>query len=155
MSGDESDNNHQPGQYRGQANYFRIRPAWRATCVSTWLDVIDKIYVASRFQENNRATPGNWVRKRHPTNRTNEKAKAVPGLPENFYDADWLRSLTQRQRDKLRMKPALVLAHTPHVMRYANPTSRHAGADLDSQSCCTLFRSGDSDGCPPRRGYRG
>lgn len=120
MSGDESDNNHQPGSYRGQVNYFRVRPVWRAPCVSTWLDVIDKVYVASRFQTNYRATPGNWIRRRHPSNRVNEKAKPVTGLPKNFYDADWLKTLTQKQRSKLKMKRSLELDHTPHVMRYVS-----------------------------------
>lgn len=120
MSGDESDNNHQPGRYWGQVNYFRIRPAWRAPCVSSWLDVIDKVYVAFRFQENNRATPGNWIRKRHTTNRVDEKVKVVSGLPENFYDKDWLKTLTRSQRRKLQTEAPLDLTHTPHVMRYTD-----------------------------------
>ena len=118
MSGDESDNNHQPGRYQGQVNYFRVRPVWRARRISSWLDVIDKVYVAFRFQENNRATPGNWIRKRHPTNRVDEKAKAVFGLPQNFYDKDWLKTLTRKQCRKLQMEPPLDLAHTPSVIRY-------------------------------------
>lgn len=129
VSGDESDNNHQPGRYRGQVNYFRIRPVWRAPCVSSWLDVIDKVYVAFRFQENNRATPGNWIRKRHTTNRVDEKARVVSGLPENFYDRDWLKTLTRKQRRRLRTEPPLDLAHTPHVMRY-----------VDSQRVLVLVR---------------
>lgn len=120
ISGDESDNNHQPGRYRGQVNYFRIRPVWRAPCVSSWLDVVDKVYVAFRFQENSRATPGNWIRKRLTTSRVDEKTKVVPGLPENFYDRGWLKTLTRKQRQKLQMEAPLDLTHTPHVMRYAD-----------------------------------
>lgn len=135
MSGDESDNSHQPGSYRGQANYFRIRPAWRAPHVSTWLDTIDKVYVAFRFQENLRATPGNWIRKRHPTNRVDEKRRAVIGLPGNFYDVNWLNKLTRKQRKGLRMVDDIPLDHTSHVMRYVELTLvifSHSDADLVS-----------------------
>lgn len=135
MSGDESDSNHRPGHYRGQANYFRIRPVWRAPCVSSWLDVIDKVYVAFRFQQNNRATPGNWIRKRHTTNRVDEKATVVSGLPGNFYDGDWLKTLTRKQRRKLQMEPPLNLTHTPHIMRYV-------GSQGDQVLACLLGSSG-------------
>jgi hypothetical protein len=116
MSGDESDNR-RAGQYKGQAKYFRIRPIWRAPGVSSWLDIIDKVYVAYRFQQNQRATPGNWIRRRHNTNRVDERAKAVPGLPENFYDKDWLNSLGRKQRKGLKMTPPFNLKHTPHITR--------------------------------------
>lgn len=116
MSGDESDNR-RAGQYKGHANYFRIRPVWRARAVSSWLDIIDKVYVAYRFQKNHRATPGNWIRKRNDTNRVDEKARVAPGLPENFYDKDWLNGLTRRQRRLLRMMPPIDLKHTSHITR--------------------------------------
>ena len=115
MSGDESDNRH-TGRYKGQANYFRIRPIWRARGVSSWLDV-DKVYVAYRFQENHQATPGNWIRRRNETNRVDEKARAVPGLPSNFYDTEWLNGLTRKQRERLRMAPPFGLRHTGHIGR--------------------------------------
>lgn len=116
MSGDESDNR-RAGKYKGQAKYFRIRPIWRAPAISSWLDIIDKVYVAYRFQENHRATPGNWIRKRHDTNRVDENTRAIPGLPRNFYDEDWLKTLDRKQEKRLKMAPPVNLEHRGHIMR--------------------------------------
>lgn len=116
MSGDESDNR-RAGKYKGQAKYFRIWPVWRAPAISSWLDIIDKVYVAYRFQQNHRATPGNWIRKRYNTNRVDEKARAIQGLPENFYDNNWLRTLKRKEKKKLKMKPPFNLKHTGHITR--------------------------------------
>ena len=116
MSGDESDNR-RSRTYTGQAKYFRIRPIWRSPIISTWLDVIDKVYVAYRFQSNHRATPGNWIRKRCNTDRVDKKARAVKGLPRNFYDRDWLKTLSDKQRKGLKMAPPIYLEHTGHIMR--------------------------------------
>jgi len=117
MSGDESDNK-RDGTYTGQTKYFRIRPAWRAPAVSTWLDVIDKVYVASRFQDDCRATAGNWIRKRHNTSRVDEKANPVPGLPKNFYDQRWIDHQSPRRIEKLKIKEAISMKHTDHITRY-------------------------------------
>ena len=122
MSGDESDNN-RDRSYTGQTKYFRIRPVWRAPVVSTWLDVIDRVYVASRFQDDRRATAGNWIRKRHSTTRVDEKAKPIAGLPKNFYDQSWLDRQSSRKVEKLKMKSAVSIKHTDHIMRYESPLS--------------------------------
>lgn len=73
--------------------------------------------MAYRFQQNQRATPGNWIRKRYDINRVDEKARAVPGLPQNFYDEDWLKTLDQKKKKKLKMAPPVDLEHTGHIMR--------------------------------------
>lgn len=116
MSGDESDNR-RAGKYKGQAKYFRVRPIWRAPAISSWLDLIDKVYVAYRFQQNHRATPGNWIRKRYDTNRVDANAQAVPGLPQNFYDKDWLKTLNRKQEKRLNMAPPVNLKHSRHIKR--------------------------------------
>ena len=150
MSGDESDNNHD-GSYTGNTKYFRIRPAWRAPAVSTWLDIIDKVYVASRFQDDRRATAGNWIRKRHNTNRVDERAKAVVGLPENFYEQSWLDRQTPRTVQKLKMRRSISMDHTDHIMRYESPLVAVPGHSLGNFRIAHRFSNVENRSDRPRR----
>jgi hypothetical protein len=118
MSGDESDHhtpNHRCGNDR---QYLRVRPVWRAPAISSWLLIIDRVYISLRFQPDGRPTRGNWVRFRLPSDLVNKSAIPVKGLPENFYDQKWLATLTERERKKLKVKKTISLAHAPEIIEY-------------------------------------
>jgi hypothetical protein len=116
MSGDETDRRgKQP--IRGQRKFLVVRPHWRSHEVTKWLRVIDNIYTVRRFSSNGRASRGNWVRQRIDSGRVDRNRFPVVGLPENFYDKEWLRCLSQEEIDHLEVQPRISLEHSARVLR--------------------------------------
>ena len=97
--------------------YFVVCPAWRSGEVTSWLQVIDNVYLAQRFTTDGRVTPGNWVRNRIRSTRVDRAAVPIKGLPANFYDKEWLRSLPPRKRRALGVIEAVDLTHTKEILR--------------------------------------
>ena len=78
---------------------------------------MDLIYVSSRFAADGRATKGNWVRDRVRSSRVDRDSKPIPGLPHNFYDQTWLRTLTPKDRKTLRVREAIDLSHSEEIIQ--------------------------------------
>lgn len=97
--------------------YFIIRPAWRSQQVTDWLRVMDNVYLDHRFAADGRATRGKWTRNRVRSNKVDQTAEAIKGLPGNFYDEAWLASLSPKKKRRLRIQEEIDLTHTEEMMR--------------------------------------
>ena len=117
MSGDETDHCGTQ-QIKGQRKFFVVRPEWRSMDVTRWLRTIDNVYIYRRFSENGRASRGNWVRQRIDSGRLDRVRRPVSGLPENFYDAAWLGTLSSKARAELEIQPEISLRHSSAIKRY-------------------------------------
>ena len=115
MSEDEPDWRSTSGKV--PSHYFVIRPVWRSGAVTDWLRVMDHVYLARRFNPDGRVTRGRWTRNRKPSNKVDLAATPIKGLPINFYDEEWLKSLNPKERRSLKMQDPLDLTHTEEVMR--------------------------------------
>lgn len=115
MSEDEPDWRSAPGKV--PTNYFVVRPAWRSAGVTSWLQVIDNVYLARRFTTDGRVTAGNWIRNRIRSGRVDQTAAPIKGLPVNFYDKEWLRLLPAKKKRGLRATEAVDLSHTEEMIR--------------------------------------
>lgn len=108
---------------KASRQYFVIRPAWRSPEVTNWLRVMDHLYLGSRFAADGRATRGKWTRDRVQSNKVDQAAQAIKGLPENFYDKVWLASLSPKKKRRLNVKEAINLTHTEEIMRYVDSSA--------------------------------
>lgn len=116
MSGDETDHCG-TAPTRGQRKFFIVHPKWRSREVTDWLRTIDKVYVHYRFSQDGRASRGNWVRQRVDSGRSDSGCQPVPGLPGNFYDTTWVRTLSGKARAELGMQPDISLKHSSAIRR--------------------------------------
>lgn len=138
MSEDEADWRSSSGKTPTQ--YLVVCPAWRSKEVSSWLQVIDNVYLARRFKTDGRVTPGNWVRNRIRSGRVSHTAEPVKSLPVNFYDKDWLESLTPRKRRALGASDAIDLTHTNEMIRFVSlPSSLTMNLTLLLTSLSTRY----------------
>ena len=114
MSGDETDH------HSGKVRYVITSLPWRAKWIREWMAVFDQLHLATRFQESGRATAGAFPHLRVRSARHREDqicTQAVPGLPRNFYDEDWLRDQTPRTIRELRIRPEIDLRFSPLLLR--------------------------------------
>ena len=116
MSDDEKDRGSRPSPSSAE-KYFILRPVWRSKEVSQWLTVMDLVHLDRRFAADGRATRGNWVRHRVPSNKVDQTAAPIPMLPSNFYDTDWLNSQTVKEKKRLKMQPGIDLTHTDDMLK--------------------------------------
>jgi len=117
MSDDEPDPHSTTTQVKASRKYFVIRPVWRSREVTNWLRVMDHVYLDHRFAADGRATRGKWTRNRVQSNKVDQTAQAIKGLPANFYDKVWLASLSSKKKRRLNMEEAIDLAHTEEMIR--------------------------------------
>jgi len=116
MSGDESDRGLRSSSSPAK-DYFIIRPVWRSQEVSRWLRVMDLVHLDRRFAADGRLTRGKLARCRLPSNKVDQLATPITMLPSNFYDADWLSSLSAKEVRRLKLQPAVNLAHTEDMLK--------------------------------------
>ena len=117
MSDDEPDLRSVTPRTRVPGKYFVIRPVWRSQEITNWLRVIDYVYLDRRFSADGRAKRGKWIRNRVQSNKVDQTARAISGLPANFYDKAWLASLSSKKKQRLNIKEAIDLAHTEEMKR--------------------------------------
>jgi hypothetical protein len=92
----------------GQRVYVVKKMDWRRLGLTEKVCAIDRDRNITNTYGNVRAGNPPRVRKRrHGTTETSRAAP--PGLPVNFYDAEWLSKLTGRQRKELRPAAAMEL----------------------------------------------
>lgn len=114
MSGDETDYEWQ-GPANQQPHYVLIID-WRNPEVVLFFRILDALYFSSRFEHDGRIDAGRFPVTRVRSN-TQVKGKVVKGLPENFYNPQWLLGLTQDERDDLMMEPPIELDFSPSTLR--------------------------------------
>jgi hypothetical protein len=91
MSSDESDIDQQ-----GRATFMAKRMPWRAKEVTEMLVKVDKDYNRTNMFGNQKS--GNPARHRE-RRKGRETARKAPGRkPSNFYDQDWYRALSAKQK---------------------------------------------------------
>ena len=117
MSDDEPDPRSRTAQAKASGKYFVIRPVWRSREVTSWLRVMDYVYLDRRFAADGRATRGKWTRNRIQSNKVDQAARAVKSLPSNFYDKAWLASLSPKEKRRLDIKEAIDLTHTKAMIQ--------------------------------------
>lgn len=102
MSSDESE------VENGQRVYIVKKMGWRRSGLTQKICVIDRDRNITNTYGNVRAGNPPRVRKRRQVTTETSRA-APPGLPVNFYNAEWLSKLTGRQRKELRAAAAMEL----------------------------------------------
>lgn len=113
MSGDESDH-----LTERRLLCTRItRLPWRSRAVDSWMRVWCCLYLSTRFNGSWSCRKGAFPHPRYPRRPGMERVEhgphyAIPGLPENFYDADWLARETAIDpsiRKTLKIQPPINL----------------------------------------------
>ena len=89
MSDDQKD--HQDGERR-----YKISDLfWRDPRLTKFLRILDGLYRSTKFDDGDRAAPGNWPRVRIPPHPEDPKSTKKPptGLPRNFLNPEYLAQL--------------------------------------------------------------
>lgn len=113
MSGDETDG--PPGAWR----YVVTNLRWRSDDaeVKTWFRTFDHLHMSTCFTTNDRPTPGAFPHPRVQSRRIETNDTPVAGLPVNFYNRNWLKSLERFELDKLDVQPAVDLGFTQAILK--------------------------------------
>ena len=78
---------------------------------------MDLIYSGTKINKDGTATPGNEFRKCFPSDEV-QSAKPIIGLPHNFYDVKWLRTLSPNQLVVLNIQPEIDINFTIDERKY-------------------------------------
>jgi hypothetical protein len=111
MSGDETDHR------QGQVRHVVLRLPWRSPALKSLMKTLDLVHISSRFSTTGRAKRGAFPHRRIPSSRVEHDSTPVPGLPRNFYDPIWLKSLSKLERRALQVKDEVDLTLTKDVLR--------------------------------------
>lgn len=85
-SGDESDH-----QDIATCRYAIMQLEWRSQELTRYLRSLDVAHLSTRWSRDGRPKQGQFPRiRRVVRDKVETSAEAVPGLPRNFYDANWL-----------------------------------------------------------------
>ena len=112
MSGDEMDTVH--------GRVIPTRLSWRSREVDEWFQHLDALYMSTRYNAEGRPKRGafpTYRQRRNVRPRDEVHGAPVPGLPENFYDSDWLASLAEEDRIDLDVQPAISLEISDRLMQ--------------------------------------
>ncbi|KAJ3534023.1 hypothetical protein NM688_g7199 [Phlebia brevispora] len=104
MSIDEAD-------YRDKQNvrYKALQLPWRSKELRDYLCALDAIQLSTHFTKTGKRLPGALPRTRYLSKKIDHETQPVRGLPLNFYDADWLKSLSREERNLLMIETAVDL----------------------------------------------
>jgi hypothetical protein len=98
--------------------YTVYQYSWRDEKVGVFLRDVEVLAEAKKQNEFNQRTRGKGPRTRIPTtDNVCRPGKPVRGLPKNWYNQTWLKSLTDPEKEQLRMKPEVPLAYTADVRK--------------------------------------
>jgi len=113
VSGDETDH------HRGRNRYAITKLRWRAPWIREWMATLDRLYLATRFTESGRATPGAFphVRIMDGRHRPESHDEPVRGLPKNFYDPIWLSEQSAPYIEWLDIRPPINLKFPQELRR--------------------------------------
>lgn len=116
MSEDESDHEGKGGMLQGR-RFKIVKVQWRSPEATKWLRTMDLIYAGTRINEDQTSGPGNQFRQRYQSMREHA-GHPIIGLPRNFYDERWLKSLSPHEREQLRMQPDIDINFSAEERRF-------------------------------------
>ncbi|KAF9780925.1 hypothetical protein BJ322DRAFT_1011680, partial [Thelephora terrestris] len=91
-----------------------LKMSWRSQEVRLFLRDLDVVHLSSRYF-NGKPQPGQWPNYRVEGARKDHLTRAPVGLPQNFYDPQWMREIGEDGQRILKMKPAMPLVVTKSV----------------------------------------
>ena len=101
-SEDETDREHTTPE--GRPRYTIMKLEWRADMVTKYVRAMDVVHLSTRWTRGGRPRKGQFPRIRVAArNKVDTDAQAVPGLPRNFYDSNWLDALSEEERASLQI----------------------------------------------------
>ena len=113
MSGDETDH------HNGELRYVVKTLEWRSKEAKDFFMTLDWLHLSTRFGASGRATRGKFPHPRvHNSGRAPVKGKPVAGLPSNFYNKEWIRTLSPLELQELKRLPKVDLTFSKDIMRY-------------------------------------
>jgi hypothetical protein len=89
----------------GRPIYSIKDPFWRSAAVREMLHTLDVCNLSTHFDVKGNALSGQFPRLR-VRGKVDMEASPVTGLPENFYNPDWLARQDEFTRTKLDVRPA-------------------------------------------------
>lgn len=92
--------------------YRIIEDAWKSPEARRFFRQLDLLHIGDKFDVGgkHRKAPGNWFRERVPNQGVpGESSNPLPGLPQNFYDPEWLKMQTPERLEWLDVQPAISL----------------------------------------------
>ncbi|KIP01374.1 hypothetical protein PHLGIDRAFT_17239, partial [Phlebiopsis gigantea 11061_1 CR5-6] len=112
MSDDEDAHEH------GERIYRSSIPHWRSREITIYVRILDLLHLSTKFDKFLTAASGNWPRVRTPSQDIAQKPP-VGRLPRNFYNSDWLETLSDQQIEALSILPDAEFSHTEEDLRIA------------------------------------
>jgi hypothetical protein len=112
----ENGGHHVP-QSAPQRRRYKIKSIhWRSPDVTKWLRTMDLVHIGTRFYDDGTPMPGNQARERYPGTKT-QIGRPITGLPRNFYDAEWLKTLDLDEIAGLGVQPEIDINFTVNERR--------------------------------------
>ena len=113
ISGDKTD--HHNGELR-----YLVKPLeWWSKEAKGFFMTLDWLHLSTRFGASSRATRGKFPHPRvRNSGRAPVKGKPVAGLPSNFYNKGWIRTLSPLELQELNRLPKVDLTFSKDIMRY-------------------------------------
>ncbi len=94
----------------------RLRRPWLNEQVSALLVAVDTYSMESKDQAGVRKR-GNLGLTRHTPTKADDNRPYMVGLPSNFYDGDWFRSLDKYDKAELKIRPSMTV---PSIVSHCN-----------------------------------
>lgn len=111
VSGDESET-------EGHETRYVIYPyEWRNPEIIPWIRIFDVVHEVSMRNTFNERGRGNSARTRVATTLKDvtRRGKVIIGLPSNFYNPVWLRTLSEAEQEDLEAQEPMDLVHTAAI----------------------------------------
>ncbi|TDL13611.1 hypothetical protein BD410DRAFT_846782 [Rickenella mellea] len=123
MSEDETDG--EENKCTGGRTYRVTTPKWRSKSPEfmAFLKTLDLLYTSTKYRTGNyKAVQGNWTRMRLDGGMKEPKFEVdIPlGLPSNFYDSAWLKSLSKWDREAIEVRKPVKLDIPQKIISYAS-----------------------------------
>ena len=114
----EGENSHHLVPQSGpQRRRYRINSIhWRSPDVTKWLRTMDLVHIGTRFYDDGTPMPGNQARDRYPSGKL-QIGQPIIGLPQNFYNAEWLKTLGPDEIAELGVQPEIDINFTANERR--------------------------------------
>lgn len=82
------------------------------------MDVLEKLHLSIRFPDGKHPTTGSFPLQRiiPPYPIIDDEAPVAIGLPENFYDPEWLAIQSEHRRNLLKIKPPMDMKFDDQIL---------------------------------------
>jgi len=121
MSSDESDYEELPGNppvRLRSPRYYVLKPVWRHSQLSEWLETFDMVYsIIRRVRMSRRGAYARQRQRNGIATRYSRKKSFVPGLSVSAYDPVWLESCGDVDFTVYPSPDAYSFTHDPEVTR--------------------------------------